>query len=188
MTDQEQSHHQKKTINPETIPLVVAEYNALREDILKSKDLQHQITSVALIALGTLLPIGLQTKNASIILIYPIMGLFLAAAWLSHSHAVHKVASYIQKRIELKVGVNNIGWEHYIRENIEPYLVIGFLGTRAIFIATELLAIIVGISIAKFNVTENVLLVASVLSTALTIIMLVVVELRRVHNKKLFPY
>jgi hypothetical protein len=185
MTVQKKSNSPKEIINTASIPLVIAEYNALREEILKIEDAQHQIISLAFIAPGTILAIGFQTRNASIMLVYPILALFLSAVWLSNSHGMSKIGAYIKSRIESKVGVDNIGWEHFNAGTIEPFRLIGFLGFRAIFIVTELITILAGISLTKFSMIENVLLIAAFMSFVLSIIMLVIFDLKRVHQGSL---
>jgi hypothetical protein len=65
--------------------LLVAQYTTLRDEIVKRIEIQHQLISLALIAPGTVLAIGFQTSNASLMLIYPLLGMFLSAVWLSNS-------------------------------------------------------------------------------------------------------
>jgi hypothetical protein len=74
---QEKSNKPKDTITNESLSLIIAEYNAMREEILKLVENQHQILSLSLIAPGTILAIGFQTRNASIMYLYPILALFL---------------------------------------------------------------------------------------------------------------
>lgn len=182
MTAQEQSNSPKEIINTAFIPLIVAEYTALREEILKIEEAQHQIISLAFIAPGTILAIGFQTRNASIMLVYPILALFLSAVWLSNSHGMSKIGTYIKSSIESKVGVDYIGWEHFNAGTIEPFRIIGFLGFRGIFIVTELLTIVAGISLTKFSMIEDVLLIAAIMSSVLGIIMLVIFDLKRARQ------
>jgi len=182
---QEQSNTPKETITNESLSLIIAEYNAMREEILKLVENQHQILSLSLIAPGTILAIGFQTRNASIMYLYPILALFLAAIWLSNSHGVHKIGAYIKNRIELKVGANNIGWEHFRSENLDPNRIVSFLSFRAIFIVAELLAIIAGISLSGFDTIEIILLIVAIISCILTILILTVFDLRRARHKNL---
>lgn len=137
---------------PDAVNLIIAEYNALREEILKLTDIQYQIAALALIAPGTLITIGFQLKNATmIILIYPIFALFLAACWLNNAHGIYRLGLYIRKRIEPKVGEENIGWETFSRQTPMDHYHLGFWGYRAIFIGTAVLAILAALSIATYN-------------------------------------
>jgi hypothetical protein len=185
MAPQKRNDTPKEAITAESFSLITTEYNAMREEILKLEENQHQILSLSLIAPGTILAIGFQTRNASIMYLYPILALFLAAIWLSNSHGVHRIATYIKNRIEAKVGIDNIGWEHFHAETIEPYQFIGFLGFRAIFIVTELLAIVAGISLSRFNAIEILFLIVAITSCILTILILTVFDLRRARHKNL---
>ena len=93
MAPQKRNDTQREVITAESFSLITTEYNAMREEILKLEENQHQIISLSLIAPGTILAIGFQTGNASIMYLYPILALFLAAIWLSNSHGVHRVAT-----------------------------------------------------------------------------------------------
>lgn len=170
------------------MPILVAEYTALREEILKRIEIQHQVISFTLIALGTILTVGFQTKNASIMLIYPVLALFLSALWLSNEHGVHKAASYIEKKIEVKVGIERLGWEHYNIENVEPFRVIGALGFRATFIVSEILAIITSLSVSTYNAIEITLLIIAIICTVLDIVLLSIFDLKRMRHKSLRLY
>ena|SRR2546421_12313620 len=102
--------------------LLIAEYSALRDEILKRIELRFQIASLALIALATLIGVGFQNHDAAIILLYPILALFLLSAHISNSFEVQKIEDYIRDHIELKAGIDNIGWQHYrIRPDINKY-------------------------------------------------------------------
>ena len=93
--------------------LLVAEYTALRDEIVKRIEIQHQLVSLALIAPGTVLAIGFQTSSASLMLLYPLLGMFLSAVWLSNSFALHDIAAYIANQIRSRVGANLSIWEHF---------------------------------------------------------------------------
>jgi hypothetical protein len=66
---------------PEVDQFMLAEYNALRDELLKRAEFQQQILSLTLVIFGTILTFGLQVHSASIILLYPLLSLFLAASW-----------------------------------------------------------------------------------------------------------
>ena len=55
--------------------LVVAEFTGLRAEVLKHIELQFQLVAVAVVALGTILSVGYQTKNAAIMSLYPLLSL-----------------------------------------------------------------------------------------------------------------
>src|SRR5258708_7476136 len=158
-------------ISPENIPIVLAEYNSLKAEVLKRIEIRHQLTTFALIAPGTIIAVGFQVKNTFLILSYPILACLLSAVWLANTRAYHEVSIYIRTQIEPKLGRTNLKWQHVHYNAPHPFRLIGFLGSGAIFIFTELLAIFAGITLAKFNVPEIILLALAILSVLLTIFM-----------------
>ncbi len=94
----------------EQILLIVAEYNALRDEILKRSEFRNQIISFALIISGTILTIGLQPNSPPYILfVFPILGLFLAGMWKRNMVWGRRLSTYIQENVENKFNVT--GWE-----------------------------------------------------------------------------
>jgi hypothetical protein len=130
--------------------LVLAEYNALRSEILKHMDIQNQLGTFNIIVFGTIAGIGFQNKIALLMLLYPTLAMFLSIGWSHADYRAREIGLYIKKHIESAVGTNNIGWEHYLAANPRA---VYYWATRGTFITTELLAIIIGISIAPFNST-----------------------------------
>jgi hypothetical protein len=172
MADQEQDGSQKNLINTADVSLVVAEYSALREEILKRREIEYQLITLALIAPGTIVTIGLQSRNASIMLMYPILALFLSASFIIQEVGIIESTSYILERIESKVGEDYIGFQHFRAKGARLLRIVNLLGPRAIFVGTQLLAILAGISVAKFNIVEIVLLIVASMSIILTIVLL----------------
>lgn len=146
----------QKAISNDT-SLLLAQYHALRAEVLQRQEMENQLATFTVIVFGTILGIGFQNKAAiPLILLYPSLALFLAVNWAHSEYRVRQIGIFIRDRIEAIVGANNIGWEHYMaavnRRALYP------LATRGIFIMTELLAIVVGISVAPLNSTFLVLL------------------------------
>lgn len=129
---------------------IVAEYTALRIEIVKRMELNHQVISLAIIALGTLLAAGIQAKNAAVILIYPIVTVFLAGVWAYNERRSERIRAYILDRIEARVGQENMGWEHALAAAriARTRHAFGWMGG---FIGIELVAIIAGLSVAHVN-------------------------------------
>lgn len=173
MPVQGQSNSSEDKINPKTIPLVLAEYNALKNEALKRIEIDHQLISISLITLTIILIAGFLTQSASIIFIYPILSLLLATIWTLNETGSREISIYIKDRIESRVGVTNIGWQHFKSSlPIGGYREMSLLGYRAVFIVSESLAILVGISVAKFNISENILLIVDSLSLILSVLIL----------------
>lgn len=153
--------------------MLAAEYTSLREEIIKRIEIQHQLLSLALIAPGTVLAIGFQTGSASLLFVYPVLGMFLSAVWLANSSAIHDIAGYIQSQIKPQVGEEKPIWEHH-RASIDTSRVrlLHFWGTRGIFIGTELLALLAGLTLAKFNTAQLLFLIVGTLCSLLTTLLL----------------
>src|SRR5260221_697441 len=179
MSIQEQLESPKEKIDAGVnISLLTAEYNVLRAETLKRIEIRHQLTSLALVAPGTILAVGLQSKNAFLLLSYPILACFLWAVWIANARGIHEIGKYLRK-IETKVGENNIGWEHFSSLKSKPFRFIGYMGSGAILIFTDLLTLLAGITIGKFDISEKILLICSILSMVLSITMFVILEVKR---------
>src|SRR5260370_17125833 len=95
-------------ISSENIPVILAEYNSLKAEILKRIEIRHQLTSLALIAPGTIIAVEFQVHNAFLILSYPILACLLSAVWLANTRAYHEVSNYIRTQVEPKLGKPNL--------------------------------------------------------------------------------
>jgi hypothetical protein len=162
----------KNVVTPESTSLIIAEFSATREEIVKRVELQHQLLSLSLIVFGTILTFGLQTKSASSILLYPFLATFLSIAWASNSSRIREMQLYISIHIESKVGENNIGWEHFRTSIQRPFGSLTVLSSRGIFVGTQLLAGIVGASLANFSEIEKLLFVLVIICIIFTLIVL----------------
>jgi hypothetical protein len=154
----------------------IAEYSALREEILKRKEIQHQIISLTLIVAGTFLTIGVQANvSASALLVYPILAMFLAAGWAQNDVRINQIAFYIRERLEKQLG--STGWENYrqterVSSKWGPLASLGAFSARGVFVSTQLLAI--ALSLTKFASTteEQVLLAIDALAVTITFFLL----------------
>ncbi len=157
-----------------TKSFLLAEYSALRAELLKRIELQHQMISLALIAAGTFLSVGIQFDSATIILIYPILAMFLASAWAQSDFWIRRIAFHIHFHIEEVLAGNGQGWEH----NNHPGSKIPFFGSlslfasRGIFIGTQVLAIFVAWLRTGFPLEDQVLMVVDILIIVLTLVLL----------------
>src|SRR5579859_1346774 len=164
---------------------IIAEYNALREEILKLCELQHQIIALALLSFGTLMGVGLQSTNtnSSIILIYPVLALFLAAAWLTHAYGIDMLGHYIENHIETHPEVKkSIQWESCSRKTPIPHTLLAFLAHRGLFPATQLMALFASLSLANVNFW---MFGFALLCTVICIVFLVVISWAQRDRKRL---
>lgn len=157
-----------------TRSFLIAEYSALRAELLKRIELQHQMISLSLIAAGTFLSVGIQFDSAIIILIYPILAMFLASAWSQNDFWIRNIAFYIHFHIEEVLADDNQGWEH----NNHPGSKIPFFGSlslfasRGIFVGTQALAILVAWLRTDYPLEDQVLMGVGVLVIILTLLLL----------------
>ena len=101
--------------------LFLAEYNALREEILKRIEIVHQLMAGILVAWTAVLSVALQgetQKNGrtDILLLYPLLALAIAYLWAFNNRAIILTGNYIrvmEKKAE-DIG-GGMGWERHVR-------------------------------------------------------------------------
>ena len=122
---------------------LLAEYAQLKSEILKRSEFQHQLISIALVALGALAAVGLK-DSPSALLAYPMLALFLGAAWSYNDIQIAQLGVYIRYRIEDQLIGQGLGWEHRSGVSESASKEIGALAkfaTRGILWGSEFLAI-----------------------------------------------
>lgn len=157
---------------PEPDVFLLAEYAALRAELLKRIELQHQLISLTLIVFGTMLSFGLQTRSSSIVLLYPVLALFLTASWAHNGRAIREMVIYIRDQLEAAVGGNNFGWEHRANPHRRRLGRLDFLSVRGIFAGTALLATLVALPLARVDAINIFLFVIAIASMIGSIILL----------------
>ena len=159
---------QSTEIDPKEFYL--SEYASLREEMLKRIELQHQIITLALVAVGTFITIGTHpNSDALILLIYPIFASFLAVGWYQHNLRIKRIGDYIREKIESKVLAG--GWEQH-RTNITAKIKVSatVISASGTFAGTQLLTIVLAIPKLVFSEIELWLLLADGLAIVLTIL------------------
>jgi hypothetical protein len=135
-------------LDPVTVPIIVAEYTALREEILQRMRSEAQLEALALIALGTLLAAGVQFRSAPLILVYPVVATALAIAYAAEDRGIQLLGAYIARTLEEeRVGTHTLNWEHFIG-NVRGFKTWFRNGVRLLFVGTEILALFLAISIS----------------------------------------
>lgn len=170
---------------PPLANLVIAEYNALRAEILKLTEIQFQIIVVTLASFGTVLTVGTQVKNAPILLAYPLLALFLVMVWINHAYGIDFLGTYIQNKIECQVGTENIGWESYSRRKPTTHSLLAFWASRAIFVLLQLIALVAGWIIMEVNVLTISLVVLSSISIAISAFVFIRAGITQARGKRL---
>lgn len=128
---------------------LLAEYNALRQEIIARSQAQQQIISLSLIVSGTLLTLGIKNGGGEIFFVIPILVFILALGWSRHDAAIKTIGGYIRYRIEPKVPW--LSWETYmegLRTGTTRSFWVQELGSIQIFglfVLIQLLAAVLGI-------------------------------------------
>jgi hypothetical protein len=126
-----------------TKDFLLAEFAQLKTEILKRSEIQHQLVSITLVALGGLAAVGLKDSPAAL-LAYPMLALFLGASWSYNDIQIAQIGIYIKYRIEERLLGPRLGWEHRGDPSIVPSRHIGALtkfANRGILWGSEFLAI-----------------------------------------------
>jgi hypothetical protein len=129
-----------KTIDPSDF--LLAEYKELRGEILKRSEMQHQLISITLVAFAALATVGLK-DSPSALLAYPMLALFLSAAWSYNDIQIAQLGIYIRYRIEGQLVGGGLGWEHALLSTGASKQIGSLikLATRGIFWGSEFLAL-----------------------------------------------
>jgi hypothetical protein len=149
--EQKDVHTATNVSSPELLQVVLHEYDALRAEILKRIEIMYQISALALLAPATLFAFGLGTQNASVILIYPLLALFLSILWANYDRRCRQIGFYIKTQIETRFEEGIMCWEHYMDTNRSKHLLFDWgnlWATFGILIGSEILALVVGIPVA----------------------------------------
>lgn len=174
LSDSKGASFSKSPSSSDIVLVMLHEYDALRSELLKRIEIMYQICTLALAAPTTLFAFGLGTQNASVILIYPILAMFLAIMWANYHVRCRQLGFYIKTHIESHFGDDVMCWEHYMETNRSKYKLFDWgkiWSTVGIFVGSEILAIVVGTPVAlKYGTVLplNLLIVTAVISTLIT--------------------
>jgi hypothetical protein len=155
----------QQLIGAETIgpSLVVAEYSALREEIVKRKEIQYQLVTLALLVAGAFLTVGLQLGSPSgTLLVYPLLAVFIAGSWAQMDLRIGQLGEYIREKIEPLLP-SHLGWETYLvaYPKLSRFGLVRSLSAfsaRGVFITTQLIAIALAVLRSPFLATPSRLL------------------------------
>lgn len=156
------------------VELIIAEYASLRCEILKLIEMQSQLISLAVVALGAMLSFALQTGNSALVFVYPFLALILGVSWLNHSHAISRCAAYLSQELEPRCGTGVLGWEQFVRRNPLRFGMLGYWGVRSIFMGSSLAAVVAGSILLRGSTVEIIVGTVSYFITALTITLFLV--------------
>jgi hypothetical protein len=131
----------------------LSECEFLHDEINTRMGQRGNLFTFTIITAGSLLSLG-ATTNAQIALFYPILSLFLAAAWSDEDGKIGALGAYLHDQ---EARYDLYGWTSYHRPRHKPSSffpanVLNLLpssllsvATRGVFLSTQLLAILVGV-------------------------------------------
>jgi hypothetical protein len=129
--------------------LYVEQYSSLRSEIEKRLDIRQAILTFTLVLAGTFLSVAAQPGiAAATAFYYPLVALFLAAAWTHNDAKIGQISQYI--KLEVEQHMPFLGWEAYRKatfdstHSLAPKHGLVSFSTRGTFLATEVLALLVG--------------------------------------------
>ena len=152
----------KYVIDPSAFAL--AEYSALRSELLKQSDYQHQSIQLAFIAAGTFFSINSQFGIQPILLLaYPILALFLSLGWAKSAIRINRINTYIRENIETRVEGG--GWEIFLSSKTRDIKrSMNVFYARGAFIGTQLVALLLALPQLDFSNLENLFIFADVVA------------------------
>jgi len=161
-----------KSDSPEKVQLIIAEYNALRAEIIKRSEFRYQILSLTLIIAGSILTFGLQPASPSqILFVFPILGCFLVGVWAHNVLGPRRLAAFIREHIESRF--DSWGWETEIEnESYTLSWLSGIIASSGIFLGTEIITLVLGLLKSTFTPIDVVLIVLDSLAIIITLILL----------------
>jgi hypothetical protein len=92
----------------------LAEFGALRAEIIARQNSQQGLLSIQLTATGALFSLALSgAGKAAVLLVLPLVTYMLAGRHVSHSYACHSIAAYIRAELSGRVP-GGLGWEDWL--------------------------------------------------------------------------
>lgn len=140
------------------VTLLQAEYGALRSEVIERMHAERRLFELAVSALGVLLAASVQFAKPEIILVYPGLAAGLAAAWAADEEGTLLVGDYVNRYVEKRAaalsGTPCITWEDFFEEERNRgRRILHYRAAKIIFIGSQVLASLVGVLLAKVDVS-----------------------------------
>jgi 8-oxo-dGTP diphosphatase len=170
---------------------ILAEYSALREEILKHADMRLQLLYFTLVVASAFMGVGTQFNEPNVLLVYPILAAFLAAAWAHSDIRSGQLGEYVRTHIESSLP--GTGWEAYLRREytkryqkvpscLLKYLVEFYIG--GVLVATEGLSVFLALIQPNFVCNTSVAVLLSI-DTILFLLTCALIPVRRSGYRRL---
>ena len=160
-------------LSSESVAMLLAEYGALREEIIRKFDAANRLLEIDIIATGVFLGFGVRDDVPAIaLLFFPIPVMFLSLAWGQHFAAIGEIGNYIRTHIEPQ-SAGAINWETYLQTCRPRSLSVGLsirIPNVIIFLLSQGLALAVALShgISAFSTQELLVTALSVGAIGIT--------------------
>ncbi|MEV4313421.1 hypothetical protein [Actinocrispum sp. NPDC049592] len=136
------------TTEPDPTQGPLAEFAALRAEIERRSNHQHNLIALQITSAGTLFAFAMSSGGRSaLLLILPVTSYMLTARYISYYYGIRLVADYISLVLSPRVG-GSLGWEDWRQENLHRHydraltmvnpLYIVFPGTALLALLTTL--------------------------------------------------
>jgi 8-oxo-dGTP diphosphatase len=132
------------TVTDETRKEMLAEYDALRSEVLKRIDIRYQLTILTLTATAAFITAG-DLVGPLVVMLYPVFALFLTVAWTHSDVRSGQIGDYIRTSVEKRLG--GMGWERHLRtvyskRESRLFRHLTEISSGGIFAITEVLALL----------------------------------------------
>jgi len=105
----------RRNFSPEVRKEILAEYRALKDEIIQRTEVRHRLLFWTLLITGTLITASEKGfVTPPVLLIYPLLAVSLAAAWTQCDVRIGELGEYI--RINIEHRLEGLGWEEYMRQ------------------------------------------------------------------------
>lgn len=148
---------------------ILAEYAALRSELLQRIDMRQQMLTFTLVGAGTLLTIGLQ--SAAILLVYPILAMFLALVWVQHDTRIGEIGEYI--RVEIETRIEGIKWDTNLHQRYNGQsLRLVEIYAYGLFVVIPVLTVLLALPSLSFSPDQILLLAGDLVAVVVSLAVL----------------
>lgn len=166
--------------------LITSMYEALHAEINQRLELRQGVLTFTLLVAASLFGLGLQSwVNSLTALCYPILGLFLACVWEQHDLRIGQLSAYLRHLEDRQLGAGEHGWERWRRQHFPRRTHHIEVPARGIFVASEMLAIVIGL--ARFQPTTGAMIILFVLLLLLDVTSIILTWFILVHKRDHHP-
>lgn len=147
--------------------MLLAQYTALRAEILARIDTRYRLVSYTIVLLGTMIALVIRSENPqpSVLFAYPVFAYLLFGLWIQNYRMMNRISAFMMKHVE--PHFDGTWWESFNLEvggepsRVRRILASGHAG--ALFVVAQVIAMTCGFS-AKLSTVQDWKIVLSTLS------------------------